>query len=99
MGTKMIVYRSFKFLLPTLLCAVGGHQVQAQPKSLDITRGLLVHVANQCGKYKIDGTGNCLTPEFYKCQDDWAKCTKSCKSENQACQEFCDSKYSAQCGD
>lgn len=54
--------------------------------------------AGRCGKYKMDGTGNCLTPEFYKCTRDWAKCSKACKNDSK-CQEKCDEKFMPQCGD
>ena len=54
--------------------------------------------AGRCGKYKMDGTGNCLTPQFYKCTRDWAKCSKACKQDAK-CQEKCDDKYTPQCGD
>jgi hypothetical protein len=59
--------------------------------------------AGRCGKYKMDGTGNCLTPAFYKCTRDWAKCSKACeakaKASASACAEACDAKYSVICGD
>ena len=54
--------------------------------------------AGPCGKYKMDGTGNCLTPQFYKCTRDWAKCSKACGKDSK-CQEKCDDKYTPQCGD
>jgi len=57
--------------------------------------------AGRCGKYKMDGTGNCLTPAFYKCTRDWAKCSNACskKSKSKACVEACDAKYAPNCGD
>lgn len=55
----------------------------------------------RCGKYKMDGTGNCLTPAFYKCTRDWAKCSNACKHNlrPKVCADRCDTKYSQICGD
>lgn len=95
----MTPQRSLKTLLLVPLCLVGAHQVEAQPQSVPKdSRGLLVPVTEKC-KYKMDETGNCLSPEFYRCTEDWAKCSKACKPDDQACQEVCDTKYSAICGD
>lgn len=57
-------------------------------------------LAERC-KYKRDGTGNCLSPAFYKCLRDWKKCNEHCKKapEPAKCNDRCDIKYSAQCGD
>lgn len=93
----MTPHRSVKTLLLVTLCLVGAHEVEAQPQSFAKDNQLLVP-AGRCGKYKEDGTGNCLTPAFYQCQEEWAKCTKSCNSD-QKCQDVCDEKYSAECGD
>ena len=93
----MTPHRSLKTLSLVILCLVGAHQAQAQSVPND-SRGLLVPVAEKC-RYKMDETGNCLSPEFYQCTEDWAKCSKACKQDDQACQEVCDTKYSAICGD
>lgn len=57
--------------------------------------------ASPCGRYKMDGTGNCLTPAFYRCTKAWAACSKACEKKPNAakCAEACDEKYSQQCGD
>jgi hypothetical protein len=57
--------------------------------------------AGRCGKYKMDGTGNCLTPAFHKCTRDWAKCSNACPKEakSSACVEACELKYTPKCGD
>lgn len=57
-------------------------------------------LAERC-KYKRDGTGNCLSPAFYKCLRDWKKCNDRCKTapEPAKCNDRCDTKYSAECGD
>jgi hypothetical protein len=57
--------------------------------------------AGRCGKYKMDGTGNCLTPAFYKCVRDWAKCSNACPKTDKAnaCADRCDNKYAPNCGD
>ena len=89
---------SLKTLLLVMLCSAGAHLAEAGPQSSQLKNDQLV-VAGRCGKYKMDGTGNCLTPEFYRCQEDWAKCTKSCKPDDAACNDACDTKYSAECGD
>lgn len=56
--------------------------------------------AERC-KYKRDGTGNCLSPAFYKCQRDWGQCNKRCKSapDPLKCHDKCEIKYAPQCGD
>lgn len=56
--------------------------------------------AERC-KYKRDGTGNCLSPAFYKCQRDWTRCNQRCKTgpDQVKCNDKCEIKYAAQCGD
>ncbi len=60
---------------------------------------MLILVKGRCGKYKQDGTGNCLTPAFYQCQRDWEACSKKCKPNEAKCIDACDVKYAQICGD
>ncbi len=55
--------------------------------------------AGRCGKYKMDGAGNCLTPKFHQCQRDWAKCNAACKKGDNACLDKCEITYAPHCGD
>lgn len=87
--------------LMALALATASHDaamaVGAGPSGGD-AQGLRMVVAAKGCKYKMDGVGNCLSPAFYKCQRDWTACVKACKA-NTACQEKCEVKYAAQCGD
>ncbi len=49
-------------------------------------------------KYKTDGTGNCLSPAFYRCQKQWTKYTEACGGKPK-CIDACELKYAPQCGD
>jgi hypothetical protein len=49
-------------------------------------------------KYKTDGTGNCLSPAFFKCQKEWTKCSEACKGDLK-CLDKCEVKFAPQCGD
>lgn len=52
-------------------------------------------------KYKRDGTGNCLSPAFYKCQRDWKRCNDRCRTSRNPdkCHERCEIRYAPHCGD
>lgn len=76
--------------------AAAGPGLQNPPR----VETLLVQVKkSSCGKYKRDGTGNCLTPAFYKCQRDWQACSKTCKPNEAKCIDACEIKYAPICGD
>lgn len=55
-------------------------------------------VAAKGCQYKTDGTGNCLSPAFDRCQKAWTKCTEACGGTPK-CIDACEVKYAPQCGD
>ena len=81
-------------LLTAATLALAGPRL-ATPAPFDAPAAALP--AKGC-KYKTDGTGNCLSPAFYKCQKDWTKCSDACKG-NLKCLDKCEVKYAAICGD
>lgn len=91
------------FVLATAIFALAmatGDAGFASPAPRAATDGAVVFeaIASKGCKYKTDGTGNCLSPAFYRCQRDWNRCVKACKADV-ACQDKCEIKYAAQCGD
>lgn len=49
--------------------------------------------------FKMDGVGNCLTPQFLACQKAYGACMKACGSKAGKCEAACHTKYSSKCGD